>query len=357
MSFGGPESPDDVIPFMENVTRGRGIPRERLVQVSGHYDLFGGVSPINGQNRLLIEALTSELNTAGIALPIYWGNRNWHPMIADTLQTMSGDGIKRALMFVTSAYSSASGCRQYREDVSKACELIGDEAPIVDKIRVFYNHPGFIEPMVDRVVESLASLSEVERSSVHIAFTAHSIPMSMASTSDYVQQLSETARLVSEAVNERTGQQRPSALVYQSRSGAPGSPWLEPDICEHLTAAHDGGATAVVMVPIGFISDHMEVVYDLDTQAAERASELGLTIRRTATVGTDPRFVSMIRELIVERIAAANGQDPVRLALGLYPPNHDVCPTGCCPMPAVPAARPSESTVSQTAASGPTRPS
>jgi protoporphyrin/coproporphyrin ferrochelatase len=338
MSFGGPEGPEDVLPFMENVTRGRGIPRERLVEVSAHYDLFGGVSPINEQNRSLIEALRPALQSSGIDLPIYWGNRNWHPMIDDTLTTMRADGIKRALMFVTSAFSSASGCRQYREDVIKATSETG--SPVVDKIRVFYNHPGFIEPMVDNVIASLNSLSEDEMASVRLAFTAHSVPMSMAPTSDYVKQLTEASRLVHEAVCERMDRAIPHSLVYQSRSGAPGQPWLEPDISEHLTEELAGGATAVVMVPIGFISDHMEVVFDLDTQASAHAATIGLPVRRAATVGTDERFVSMIAALAQERITLASGQDPIRQAMGLYPANHDVCPVDCCPIPQRPVGPP-----------------
>jgi protoporphyrin/coproporphyrin ferrochelatase len=339
VSFGGPEGPDDVVPFMENVTRGRGIPRERLVQVSAHYSLFGGVSPINGQNRDLIAALRTELDAHGIALPIYWGNRNWQPFVTDTIETMRADGIEHALAFVTSAYSSASGCRQYREDIQRARETVGDGAPLVDKIRVFYNHPGFIEPMVDAAVESVQSLIDEVGSAAHLrlACTAHSIPMSMASSSDYQQQLEETSRLVCGEVNQRLGLDLPYNLVFQSRSGAPGQPWLEPDICDHLTAVHASGTSGVVMIPVGFISDHMEVVYDLDTQAREVAATIELPLRRSATVGTDPRFISMIRELIQERAAVLANQDPIRKALGIYGPNHDVCPVDCCPMPQRPS--------------------
>jgi protoporphyrin/coproporphyrin ferrochelatase len=328
VSFGGPEGPDDVLPFMENVTRGRGIPRERLLEVSQHYQLFGGVSPINGHNRALIAALTDELGSHDITLPIYWGNRNWAPMLSDTITTMRDDGVKRALAFVTSAYSSASGCRQYREDVAAACAAI-EGAPVVDKIRVFYNHPGFIEPMVDHLRATISALSADERASVELAMCAHSIPMSMADTSDYVIQLRETARLVAETAAPGV----PWSLVFQSRSGAPGQPWLEPDINDHLTERHRAGASCVVMVPIGFISDHMEVVYDLDTQASATAQQLGLAVRRCATVGTDPRFVTMIRELIEER----RQDNPVRRVLGVRPANHDVCPVDCCPMPLRPS--------------------
>lgn len=333
LSFGGPEGPDDVVPFMENVTRGRGIPRERLVEVSAHYSLFGGVSPINGLNRKLIADLKAELARHAIALPVYWGNRNWQPLLVDTLRQMRDDGIVRALCFVTSAYSSASGCRQYREDIQRAQAEIGPGAPVVDKIRVFYNHPDFIQPMIDSALESVRSITAElgGLDGVRIACTAHSIPMAMADTSDYVQQLTETSRLVCDGISEHLGQHLPWALVFQSRSGAPGQAWLEPDICDHLATQQADGARGVVMVPVGFISDHMEVVYDLDTQATVRAKELGLPIRRSATAATDGRFIGMIRELVQERIDVVAGATPVRRAVGQYGANHDVCPTDCCP--------------------------
>ena len=340
VSFGGPEGPDDVLPFMENVTRGRGIPTERLVQVSQHYNLFGGVSPINGQNRALIAALETEFALHGLDLPIYWGNRNWTPYLTATMAQMKADGVGRALAFVTSAYSSYSGCRQYREDIIRARESVGQEAPVVDKIRVFYNHPGFLEPMVDGVLAALAQLPDDVRDSTHLAFTAHSIPMANADSSDYVAQLRDASQLVAEAVFSKLGVGLPWALVFQSRSGAPGQPWLEPDICDHLEMLHGFGAAGVLMVPIGFISDHMEVVYDLDTQAREKAAELGLPLARSATVGTDPRFVRMIRLLVQERIALAAGLEPQRLCFGERGANHDVCPMDCCPAPARPTSGP-----------------
>ncbi len=345
VSFGGPEGPGEVLPFMENVTRGRGIPPERLLQVSQHYHLFGGVSPINGQNRALIAALETELRDNGISLPVYWGNRNWKPYIADVIENMRADGVRRGLAFVTSAFSSYSGCRQYREDIIRAREVLGETAPIVDKIRVFYNHPGFIEPMVDSVLTAIASLRAAGTPATHLAFTAHSVPESMAMTSDYVVQLQEASRIVAEAAAKRDpAAALPWELVYQSRSGAPGQPWLEPDICDHLVAIRDGAddvASAVVMIPIGFISDHMEVIYDLDTQAKAKAEEIGLPIARAATVGTDPRFITMIRLLIEERMDLANGSEPVRLCLGNRAPNHDVCPANCCPAPQRQPMRPS----------------
>ena len=338
VSFGGPEGPDDVLPFMENVTRGRGISTERLIEVSRHYDLYGGVSPINGQNRALIAALESALAADGPLLPVYWGNRNWSPMVEDAIRTMRDDGVQRALAFVTSAFSSYSGCRQYRQDIERARLAVGEGAPVVDKVRVFYDHPGFIEPMVDNVLAALRQLEATGNAVSHLAFTAHSIPMSMAATSDYVAQLGEAQRLITERVSARTGRTFPAELVFQSRSGAPGQPWLEPDVGDHLERLAGEGATGVVLVPVGFISDHMEVVYDLDTQAAERAVGLGLPITRAATVGTDPRFVEMIRALIIERIDAEAGRAPVRLGLGGRGPNPDMCRADCCPAPAQPPA-------------------
>jgi ferrochelatase len=327
MSFGGPEAPEDVMPFLENVTRGRNIPRARLEAVAEHYHHFGGVSPINGQNRALIAALQQELRAHGPDLPVYFGNRNWHPYIADTVRQMRDDGIQRALVFVTSAFSCYSGCRQYREDIIRAVETVGEGAPDFDKIRVFYNHPGFIEPMADHVRAALEQFAPDIRASVQVAFTAHSIPLSMAHQSAYEAQLREACRLVAEAVSLTD-----YALVYQSRSGAPQIPWLEPDILDHLEALHAQGVRHVIVVPIGFISDHMEVMYDLDDEAVEKANELGMHLVRAATVGTAPRFVQMIRELIVERMT----DHPNRLALGTRGPNHDICPLNCC-LPGTPA--------------------
>ena len=341
VSFGGPEGPDDVVPFMENVTRGRGIPRERLIEVSAHYSLFGGVSPLNAQNRELIAALGIELKLHGIDLPIYWGNRNWAPYLAEAVESMRADGVSRALAFVTSAFSSYSGCRQYRENIEEASSIVGEEAPVIDKIRVFYNHPGFVEPMIDNTLAAIAAISARGVSRPELAFTAHSIPMASAVSSDYVVQLRESCRIVAEAVSGHVGTACPWELVFQSRSGTPGIPWLEPDICDHLRARYGEGTEGVVIVPIGFISDHMEVVYDLDTQAKAVAEELGLPVERAATVGVDPRFVAMVRALIEERIAVAAGIDPGRACVGTRPPNHDVCPLDCCPAPRRPPGGPS----------------
>lgn len=325
VSFGGPEKPEDVMPFLENVTRGRNIPRERLTEVAAHYQQLGGRSPINDQNRQLIAALGKELDEHGLKLPIYWGNRNWHPLLADTLREMRDDGVKRALAFVTSAYSSFSSCRQYRENIAAAQAAIGEGAPAVDKLRVFYNHPHFIAPSAERLTEALSRFPE--KAKVYVLFTAHSIPVAMAETSDYVKQLEETARLAAEASGVKHWK-----LVYQSRSGGPGQAWLEPDILEYLEKISALGVRDVVIAPIGFISDHMEIIYDLDIEAKDLAIELGLTLVRAGTVGTHPGFISMIRELIEERVRPGTP----RLAIGRYPANHDTCPADCCPAPARP---------------------
>ena len=321
LSFGGPEGMDDVIPFLENVTRGRGVPRERLEEVAGHYAHFGGVSPINAQNRALIAALEDELVEHGHDLPIYFGNRNWTPFVTDTVAQMRDDRVQRSLLFVTSAFSSYSGCRQYREDIERAVAAVGEGAPIFDKIRVFYNHPGFIEPMVERVQEALTRFPEAHRNGVEVVFTAHSIPTAMAKTSAYEAQLQEAVRLVSERADVMKYR-----LAYQSRSGAPHIPWLEPDILDVLEELHAEGNDDVVVCPIGFISDHLEVLFDLDEEGAERAAELGMTYVRAGTAGVHPRFVTMIRELIEERTQA----NPVRLALGHRAPGDDRCPENCC---------------------------
>jgi protoporphyrin/coproporphyrin ferrochelatase len=330
VSFGGPEGMGDVMPFLENVTRGRGIPRERLLGVAHHYELFGGVSPINEQNRRLIAALRAELDAHGQRLPVYWGNRNWHPLLTDTLGQMRDDGVKRALAFVTSAYSSYSGCRQYREDIERARAEAGRGAPAVDKLRAFYNHPGFVEPNAESLSAALAQIPAGRRAAAPVAFTAHSIPEAMAANCDYEAQLTETCRLVAERAGARHWR-----LVFQSRSGPPHQPWLEPDICDHLRELKTGGAADAVVHPVGFISDHMEVLYDLDTEARQVAAEIGLNMIRAATVGTHPAFVRMIRELIGERV----GGDTARRALGTRGPSHDVCPADCClPGAARPAA-------------------
>lgn len=329
VSFGGPEGPDDVIPFLENVLRGRPVPRERMLEVAEHYQHFGGKSPINDQNRALIAALEQELAAHGPRLPVYWGNRNWHPLLPATLGQMAADGVRRAVAFFTSAFSSYSGCRQYRENVEQAQRQVGPAAPRVDKLRAFFNHPGFIEPMIEHVRAGLAKIDARRRGATRLLFTAHSVPLSMAESCSYVAQLGEACRLVASGVTNPAWE-----LAYQSRSGPPSQPWLEPDVCDRLRALAADGVRDVVVVPIGFISDHMEVLYDLDTEAADVARQLGINLVRAATVGTHPRFVSMIRELIVERTQPGSE----RRALGTQGPSHDVCPVACCPAP----VRPSE---------------
>ena len=334
VGFGGPERPDDVMPFLENVTRGRNVPRERLLEVAEHYHHFGGISPINAQVRELIAVLRRDLDQAGIALPIYWGNRNWHPMLADTLAQMTAAGHKRSLAVVLAAYSSYSSCRQYLEDIERARASAGADAPQVDKVRVFYNHPLFIEANSDRVREALGKIPEERRSSAHLAFTAHSIPVSMARNCDYERQLTDTCRLVAEAVEVGTARWR---LVYQSRSGRPQDPWLEPDILDHLRERKDQGLRDVVIHPIGFLSDHVEVLFDLDEEARRLSDELGLNMVRSRTVGVHPAFVAMLRDLIRERIEDLAASE--RPARGLYGPGPDACPEGCCPPPARPVSR------------------
>jgi len=338
VSFGGPEGHDDVIPFLENVLRGRNVPRERMLAVAEHYYHFDGKSPINQQTRELIVALKDELARYGPKLPVYWGNRNWHPMLADTLRQMKSDGIKRALAFVTSAYSSYSGCRQYREDIARAQAEVGEGAPQIDKLRAFFNHPGFLGATEDRIKDALADLPDASLRSaapkaavpahLQVVYVAHSIPTSMANTSDYVKQLEEVRRLSSAAIGIKN-----DALVYQSRSGAPGQPWLEPDILDYLREVKEKNlASAVVIAPISFISDHMEVLYDLDIEAKQLCDSLRLPMARAKTVGVHPKFIAMIRELILERTAGAE-----RHTLGRLGPREDVCAEDCCPAPQHPA--------------------
>lgn len=343
LSFGGPEGPDDVIDFLANVTRGRGIPRERLAAVGEHYAHFGGVSPINRQNRELIAALQPELQRRGIDLPVYFGNRNWHPMLADTLRVMADDGVRRALVIVTSAYSSYSGCRQYRENLADAVAEsgIGDQIRF-DKVRHYFDHPGFIEPMVANTLAALDSLPSVD-DDTNLVFTTHSIPLASAASSGppglydpesggaYVAQHRAVASVIAEQVGQMIGRDLRWDLVYQSRSGAPHIPWLEPDISDHLAALSSAGASGAVIIPIGFISDHMEVVWDLDTVALDDAARLGLPAARAATVGCAPGFVAALADLVTERLDdLPAGQRPALTALG---PSYDVCPAGCCPNP------------------------
>jgi ferrochelatase len=328
IGFGGPERRDDVLPFLENVLRGRNVPRERMLAVAEHYYHFEGISPINAQVRDLIAALRSELDRSGIDLPIYWGNRNWHPLLADTMQAMQEAGIVRALGLVLAAYSSYSSCRQYLEDIARAQTAVGPGAPAVDKIRAFFNHPEFVAANVDRVADALEQVPAARRGAARLAFTAHSIPSAMARNCRYEEQLRETCRLIAEAIGVPPDRW---ALVYQSRSGRPTDPWLEPDIGDHLEPLHAAGVRDVVVHPVGFLSDHLEVLYDLDEEARHRAEALGLHMVRAATVGTHPRFVALLGDLIAERLEPTRE----RRALGVYPPCPDVCPADCC-LPLVP---------------------
>ncbi len=330
VSFGGPEHRDHVIPFLENVLRGKPVPRERMLEVAEHYYHFGGVSPINQQCRDLLAAVTPLIRAAGCDLPIYWGNRNWTPLLTDTIREMREQGHRRAATFVTSAFSSYSGCRQYRENCYAACDAAGPDSPRIEKIRVFYNHPLFISANVDRIREALAKLPEADRGSARIAFTAHSVPMSMAKTSRYVEQLEESCRLIAESLGISADRYQ---LVYQSRSGRPEDPWLEPDICDHLATLPAQGVRSVVVAPLGFLSDHMEVLFDLDEEAALKCREVGLTMARAGTVGVHPEFVRMVADLILERIRSTVDKP----AIGRFGPSHDVCPVDCCPAPVRPA--------------------
>ncbi len=325
VSYGGPERPDDVIPFLENVVRGKNVPRQRILEVAEHYQRFGGVSPINGHNRALLAALLGELHAQRLGLSVYWGNRHWHPLLGETLRQMADDGVRRALAFVTSAFSSYPGCRQYLDDIDRARRELGPNAPQVDKLRVFYNHPGFIDPMAERVQRALEEVPARRRASAQILYTAHSIPTAMARTCSYEEQLREACRLVSERVGRPDWQ-----LVYQNRSGPPSQPWLGPDVDDYVRQLGQRKTIRdVVVVPIGFLCEHMEIVYDLDVATRAVCEESGLNMVRSAVVGCHPRFVQMIRELIQERI----GENPARLALGDMGPSPDCCPPDCCPRP------------------------
>lgn len=325
VSFGGPEGPADVMPFLENVLRGKNVPRERMLEVAEHYNHFGGVSPINQQCRDLIAAIQAELDRRGIKLPIYWGNRNWHPMLTNTLQTMQQDGRRRAIAFFTSMFSCYSGCRQYRENIAAAILQAGQGAPMVEKSRMGFNHPKFIEAQADCLREAFAKIDPNLRANTQVLFSAHSIPKSMADHSRYAMQLSEAARLVCEALGHKNWE-----VVYQSRSGPPQQPWLEPDVCDRIEQLHsDSNIQSVIVQPIGFVSDHMEVLYDLDEEAQAKAKELGIHFVRAATVGLHPAFVSMAVDVIEERLTAGTA----RPAIGILGPSHDICPVDCCLYP------------------------
>jgi ferrochelatase len=331
VSFGGPEGPDEVMPFLQNVTRGRGIPPERLAGVAEHYYAVGGVSPINQQCRDMLAAVRADFQASGLSLPLYWGNRNWAPYLTDTVRAMAADGVRRAVAFVTSAYSSYSSCRQYLDDIEQARAEVGPGAPRIDKIRRFYNHPGFIEPFAASARAALATLPTQVQPGAHLVFTAHSIPLAMAEAAGpqggrYVAELTEAARLIA----ERVGPSHPRTLVYQSRSGSPAQPWLEPDVRDHLSELAKSGTSAVVVIPVGFVSDHMEVQHDLDVEAAQSAETLGLAFARAATPGTDPRFASMITELVRERMVLPGELPGSQAALGTIGVPDQTCPADCC---------------------------
>jgi len=320
VSFGGPDGPEDVIPFLENVLRGRNVPRERMLAVAEHYNSFGGKSPINEQNLALIEALKPALAAAEIDLPIYFGNRNWHPLLPDTVREMQQAGVSRALAFVTSGFSCYSGCRQYRENIATAIKEVGAGAPEVEKIRVFHNHPLFLETVVELVQDSISE-SGVTGFEYEVVFCAHSIPDGMAKRSAYEIQLREAARIIAEKL------ELPHySLAFQSRSGPPTQAWLEPDICDHLSNIKESGRKHVFVMPLGFISDHMEVIYDLDHEAKDHAADIGLGFTRVPTPGVHPKFVQMIVELVKERLSDSSE----RACMGTLPPNPDRCPGNCC---------------------------
>lgn len=363
-SFGGPDGPEDVVPFLRNVTRGKNIPDERLAEVGEHYHLFGGRSPINGQNRDLVDALRAELARRGVDLPVAWGNRNWAPFTADTLRELRDAGHRRVLALVTSAYGSYSGCRQYREDLAAALQAIDAPAGrtpdfVVDKLRHYLNHPGFVRANADAVVEAYGRLAEEagERdprtaagadAPALLVFVTHSIPDTMEEASaaqrpGYVAQHLEVARLVAAEVSERLGHEVEWRLAFCSRSGPPSQPWLEPDVNDLLGEVAEAGTRAAVLAPIGFVSDHMEVVYDLDTEALATARDLGLTAVRAGTASTRAPFVEGLVDLVLERAAAERGEDPERTTVGTLDAWPDVCRPGCCRMRAgvdsgVPAA-------------------
>jgi ferrochelatase len=340
VSFGGPEGPDDVLPFLANVTRGRNVPPQRLAAVAEHYLALGGVSPINQQCRDLLAAVRADFAAHAVQLPLYWGNRNWAPYLADTVQAMADAGVQHAVAFVTSAYSSYSSCRQYLDDIEAARAAVGPAAPRIDKIRRFFNHPGFIEPFAAHATAALACLPADVRDEAHLVFTAHSIPVAMAAASGpaggggrYVPELTEAAGLIA----ERTGAgAHPWSLAFQSRSGPPSQPWLEPDVNDHLGDLARSGTRAVVVIPVGFVSDHVEVLHDLDTEAAETARSLGLAFARAATPGTSPQFASMVTELVAEHMAEPDSGASGRPGPGSCAALGDLgvptrsCPAGCC---------------------------
>ncbi len=340
LSFGGPEAPEEVVPFLRRVTAGRGIPDERLEQVGEHYHRFGGKSPINDQNRALLAALRAELDRRGIEAPLLWGNRNAPPFAIDALREAGGAGLGRLVTIVTSAYSSYSSCRQYREDLAAADAEAREEgiAVLIDKIRPYAHHPGFGRANTRLVTDALRPVRD-EGEGLRLLFVTHSIPLGMDDTSGpgdgegnlYSEQHLELAHAIADEVNATLDLSLAAELVFCSRSGPPTQPWLEPDVGDRLRELRDEGATTVVLVPVGFVSDHMEVIYDLDTEAAATARELGIRLVRVPTVGTDDEFVSGLVDLLEERAAEARGEHPAMPAWPAGPPMPSVCATGCCP--------------------------
>ncbi|WP_281032668.1 ferrochelatase [Nocardia araoensis] len=341
LSFGGPERPEDVMPFLENVTRGRGVPRERLEAVAEHYLHFGGVSPINALNRDIITAVEAELAAAGMDLPVYFGNRNWHPMVEDTVARMAADGVGSALVFPTSAWGGYSGCLQYHEDIARARAAFGAGAPELLKLRQYFDHPLLIETFADAIRAARDRLTAGQRAAARLVFTAHSIPVSADAAAGppadggrlYSRQVADAARLCAAATGFTDYD-----LVWQSRSGPPQVPWLEPDIVDHLDDLAAKGVEAVVVCPVGFVSDHLEVIWDLDNEAAQKAAELGMGFARAATPGSDPRFAKLVVELISEQL---RGVESRRLgAVPGYGCTRDgaPCVVGCCAVPRRPTA-------------------
>jgi ferrochelatase len=334
VSFGGPEAPEEVMPFLERVTRGRGVPPERLAEVAEHYLHFGGRSPINDQNRALLAAIAADLDARGLDVPLYWGNRNSEPYLADTLAQMRDDGVTRAAAFVTSAYSSYSGCRQYRENLAEAVGEV-ERAPALDKLRHYFDHPGFVAANADALAQAWGQVPAAKREGARVAFVTHSIPDAMEATAGadggaYTAQHRGAAAAIVAEVAAGGVEVGEWDLVFCSRSGSPAVPWLEPDVNDYLTEQAAAGVPAVVLAPIGFISDHMEVVFDLDTEARETADELGLTMVRASTAGVHPAFVAMVVDLLLERAGAERGEAVTRPAASPLGPSHDVCPAGCC---------------------------
>ena len=335
-SFGGPNGTDDVLPFLKNVTRGKGIPEDRLVEVGEHYHRFDGRSPINEQNLELLYALRAELQRRGVHLPVLWGNRNWHPYTVDTLRDASAFGVKRVLTLVTSAYASFSGSRQYREHLAAAVQELGEDAPEIDVLRPFFNDPGFVHANLDAIREAGATL-DGGLPGTHILYVTHSIPDTMQDASaetgpGYREQHEDVRATIDAALAAELGAPLPSSLAYCSRSGDPRTPWLEPDVNDHIEELAQQGVRKIVIAPIGFISDHMEVAFDLDVEALETATEQGMAAARADTVGVRQRFVSGLVDMVLERAARERGEASEAITVGALPAFPDEAPAGSCRM-------------------------